>query len=150
MAGMDGLGRVFNVVPVANGVALSMAECSAITFIFTNDDTATLTTATSFGGTYRAYNFFTPNWVPVTHYYQNHDNGAGTGLWTAIQTQTAASTVVSANDYMTSFCLLTSQMPSGGYDYVKCTMTTGDGVCIALLHDLTVQRKPVNLPAVSA
>lgn len=148
MAGMEGLGRSFNLVGAANGVAINLRQCSAVTWLFTNDDTATLTIATSFAGTYRAYNFFTPNWVPLTRYYQNTDNGAGTGQWTD-QTQTAASTVVQAADYATAFSLLVSQLPSG-YDYVKCTMTTGDGICVAILHDLAVGRDPANLAAVSA
>jgi hypothetical protein len=145
---MQGLGRVFNFVGAANGVGLNLSECSAVTFIFTNDDTATLTVATSLAGTYRAYSFFTPNWTPVTVSYQNHDNGAGTGTWVKV-TQTAASTVVVGSDYQTAFTVYGSQLPDG-YDYIKCTMTTGDGICVAILHDLTVQRAPANLPAVSA
>jgi hypothetical protein len=150
MSGMEGLGRLFNIVPTASGVALNMSNCSAITFVGTNDNTFTLTIATSFAGTYRAYSFFTPNWVPIKQYYDNSDNGVGTGVWVK-HTQTAASTVVQATvDAMTCFTLLGSQVPDT-YDYVKCTASApGDGVLIAILHDLTVQRTPPNLPAISA
>ena len=149
MAGMQGLGRVFNIVPVANGVALNMSQCSAITFVGTNDDTYTLTVATTFAGSYQAYSFFTPNWVPITTGYTNADNGAGTGKWVKT-TQTAASTFVTATDIAGAFTLFGSQMPAG-YDYVKCTLTHNDGIgVVAILHDLTVQRGPANLAAVSA
>ena len=149
MAGMQGLGRLFNVVPKANGVAINMAQCSAVTFLGTNDDTYTLTVATSFAGNYRAYSFFTPNWVPITAGYTNADNGVGTGSWVKTS-QTAASTFVTATDITGLFTLFTSQMPAG-YDYVKCTLTTNDGVgVVAIQHDLTVQRGPANLAVVSA
>jgi hypothetical protein len=146
---MQGLGKGFNVVAKANGVALNMSGCSAITFVGTNDDTYTLTIAKTFAGTYRAYNFFTPNWVPITTGYTNSDNGVGTGQWVKT-TQTAASTFVTATDIAGAFTLYGSQMPDG-YVYVKCTLSTNDGIgCVAILHDLTVQRGPANLPAVSA
>ena len=149
MAGMEGLGKVFNIVAKANGVAINMSQCSAVSFVGTNDDTYTLTCATTFAGTYRAYNYFTPNWVPVVRGYTNSDNGVGTGSWTKV-TQTAASTFVTATDIAGGFTLFGSEMPAG-YDYVKCTLSTNDGVgVVAVLHDLTVQRGPANLAVVSA
>ena len=149
MAGMQGLGRLFNVVPKANGVAINMSQCSAVTFVFNNDDTATLTTATTFAGTYRAYNYFTPNWVPIAVGYTNADNGVGTGSWVKV-TQTAASTFITATDIAGTFTVFGSEMPAG-YDYLKCTLTTNDGIgLVAILHDLTVQRGPANLAVVSA
>ena len=152
MAGMEGLGRLFNVVGAANGVALNMSQCSAITFVFTNDDTATLTTAVSFAGTYRAYSFFTPNWVPITTVYWSTST-TGTVPWakatiTAASTFTHGTTTGLTTATASVFTLFDSQMPAG-YNYVKCTVT-GSGIGAAILHDLTVQRAPANLVAVSA
>ena len=79
----------------------------------------------------------------------NADNGVGTGQWLKT-TQTAASTFVTSTDIAGAFTLFGSQMPDG-YIYVKCTLSTNDGVgVIAILHDLTVQRKPANLTILSA
>ena len=57
MAGMEGLGRVLNVVPIASAKAISMKQCSGVTFVCTGADTFSLTIATTFGGTYRAGSF---------------------------------------------------------------------------------------------
>jgi hypothetical protein len=141
---MEGLARVLNQVPKAGGVALSMRDCSGIFFYGTNDDTFTLTVSATFGGSYTQPS----GWNPITRWYQETSNGAGTAAWTD-QTQAASNAVVQASDYGTGFHLLASQMPAG-YTYVKCTATTGDGLLVATLYDLNVQRDPANLAIVSA
>ena len=155
MAGMQGLGRVFNVVPISTaGGAISMRDCSAISFVTTGSSAvATLTIATSFGGTYRAGSFFSPAWAPITTVYCNTST-TGTVAWTK-GTITAASTFthgsttgLTASTTASIFTLFGSQMPAG-YDYVKCTVT-GSGIGAAITHDLTVQRAPANLAILSA
>ena len=146
MAGMVGLGRQYNIVPIASGVAISLVGCSAVGFYGTNDNTYTLTLATSFAGSYSQ----PTNWNPVTYYWTESSNGAGTATWTKV-TQSASNAVVIATDIGCYFELLTSQVPSGGYNYVKCTASSpGDGTLLAICHDLSVQRTPANLPKVSA
>jgi len=145
----DGLGRIFNIVPRANAVGIYVGDCAAISYVMTNDDTATLSIAKTFAGTYRAGNFFTPAWAPIVRGYTNADNGVGTGAWTRV-TQAGAATFITATDIEGLFTLFTTQLPDG-YPYVKCTLTTNDGVgLIAIKHDLAVQRTPANLQIMSA
>src|SRR5260221_12596619 len=57
MAGMEGLGRIYNVVPIAAGVGISLKHCSGITFVCTNsaiNAVFTVTVAPTFAGTYVA------------------------------------------------------------------------------------------------
>lgn len=154
MAGMEGLGRVFNVVPIiTGGPAISLNGCSAVSFVITGATAVpTLTIATSFAGTYRAFNFFTPNWTPITRVYWMAATD-GTGVWakatiTAASTYTHGTTAGLTTATASVFTIFGSQIPDP-YTYIKCTVT-GSGIGAAFLHDLTVQRAPANLPKVSA
>ena len=154
MAGMEGLGRVFNIVPISTGgPAINVAGASAVSFITTGSTAvATLTVATSFGGTYRAASFFSPAWAPITRVYWSTATD-GTVAWakatiTAAATFTHGTTTGLTTAIGSVFTIFTSQMPSG-YDYIKCTVT-GSGIGAAVLHDLTVQRAPANLALISA
>ena len=54
MAGMDALGRVFNVVPAAAGLYINMQDCSGVTFVCTSVSSDTFAfgeAKTSGGGT---------------------------------------------------------------------------------------------------
>lgn len=136
MAGMEGLGRVLDVIPIAAGQAFKFRGCSAVTFVCTGADTFTLTASSSFGGSYA-----TPGNV-LTHYYQRADTN-GTHAWTR-QTQAASNAVVQSNaGYTTVFEVLTSQL-SDPNDYIKVSAGSS-GLVTAILHDLTVQRRPSNL-----
>jgi len=142
-----GLGRVYDVVPIAASQGISMQNCNAIDFVCTESGgatTFTLTVATTFAGTYRAYNFFTPNFTPFTVYWTRTSDTAGTVAWVR-NTQTAASTVVSAATSDTLVIpLYATQLPDG-YKYVKLTATGGTGLVTAVLHDLSVARTPANM-----
>lgn len=142
----SGLGRVFDVVPIASGNAFTLVNANAVSFICTGADTFTLTVATSFGGTYRAYNYFTPNFTPFTYYYQAAATN-GTAAWTR-QTQAAASSVTQAGAYTTVIPLFATQLPDG-YMYVKMTASVA-GLVTAVLHDLSVARTPANLKILGA
>ena len=52
MGAMEGLGRVFNVVPIAAGKAVSLKAAAGVTFICTGNDTFTITVSDTFGGSY--------------------------------------------------------------------------------------------------
>jgi hypothetical protein len=146
MGAMEGLGRVFNVIPIASGVAVKLKDFSAVSFVCTGADTFTLSIATSFAGTYRAAAFFTPNWNPITKYYQAAATD-GTAPWTSVS-QAAAAAVVQAGAFTTVFTLLTSAVPDP-YTHVKCTKSAA-GLVTAVVHDLNIQRKPPNLALLSA
>jgi hypothetical protein len=151
---MEGLGRVFNVVPIiTGGPAISLNGCSAVTFVITGSTAVpTLTIATSFGGTYRASGFFSPAWTPITRVYWSTATD-GTVAWakatiTAAATYTHGTTTGLTTAVGSVFTIFGSQIPDP-YTYIKCTVT-GSGIGAAILHDLTVMRAPANLPKVSA
>jgi hypothetical protein len=154
MPGSDGLGRVFDVVPiVTSGPAISLKNCNAVSFVITGATAVpTLSIATSFGGTYRAGSFFTPAWVPITRVYWSTATD-GTVTWakatiTAAATYTHGTTTGLTTAVGSVFTVFTSQLPNG-YNYIKCTVT-GSGIGAAVVHDLAVQRTPANLVKLSA
>ncbi len=141
MAGMRALGRVFDVVPIASGVYISMINCSGITFVCTGADTFSVKEAkTSGGGSNQAVGNV------ITQYYQNTST-AGAAGWT-LQTQSAAATVVQGSAYTTVIEIF-ADMLDDGFDYVYCH-AAGAGLVTAITHDLTVQRKPANLATLNA
>lgn len=141
MAGMEGLGRLLDVIPIAAGQGFKFRGASAVTFVCTGADTFTLTVANSFAGTYAS-----PGNV-LNHYYQRADTN-GTHAWTR-QTLTASNAITQGNaGYTTAFEVLTSYM-SDPSAYLKVSVG-GSGLVTAILHDLTVQRKPANLEILGA
>ena len=134
MAGMDGLGRVFNVVPIAAGVGIKLKDCSAVSFVCTGSDTFSLTIATAFAGTYRAGSFFTPAWAPITRLFKSTAT-AGTAAWTRANIAAADNTGAQTN--VTVFSVLVSQIPDP-YTHIKCS-AGASGLVTALVHDLLVQ-----------
>jgi hypothetical protein len=132
---MQGLGRVFNVVPIAAGAGLSLAPASAVTYICTGNDTFTITVAATFAGSYA-----TPGNIITVKYTNASTNG--TAAW-AKATQAASNAVtISANTV--AFTVFTSMLTDPS-KYVKCSVG-GSGLVTAIFHDLTVQRTPANLP----
>lgn len=137
---MDGLGRVFNVIAIADDVYVPLKDAGAVSFVCTlaAGDTFTVTEATSAGGgSAQAL-------VTVDHHYDSTGTG---GAWSR-ETQTAASTVVNdgtAGHDCSVFTISAAEL-SDGYTHVKVA-STSTGTVVAILHDLAVQRAPENLPA---
>lgn len=136
---MDGLGRVFNVVAVADGVDIPLQPGTAVSFVCYLDagDTFTVQEHQSQGGAGQ-------DLAVIDHYYTS--SGVG-GAWTE-QTQTAAATVTisgAANLDCAVFTINADSL-SAGYTHVDCA-STGAGTVVAILHDLNVQRAPQNLAA---
>lgn len=140
MSGMEGLGRLFNVAPIVDAVAISLRDASGVTFICTAADTFTITSSDSFGGSYGD-----PGDI-IDHYYQAAALD-GTAAWTKV-TQAAGNAVVQASNYTTAIFVAGTMLPDGDC-YVKCT-STSSGLVTAIVHDLTVQRGPANLAKLSA
>ena len=136
---IEALGRAFNVVPIAAGVALSMKDCSGVTFVCTGNDTFTITVASTFGGSYA-----TPGNI-ITHKYTNTATD-GTAAWVKA-TQSASNAVTIASGTV-SFDVLGAMLPDPKC-YVKVSVGAS-GLVTAILHDLAVQRNPANLAKVSA
>ncbi len=154
MAGMEGLGRIFNVVPITTaGPGIRLRDASAISFVTTGATAvATLTFATSFAGTYQVSSFFSPALVPISRVYWS-TSATGTAAWnraviTPVATFTHGTTAGLTTAVATVFTIFGSQIPDP-YNYIKCTVT-GSGVGSAILHDLTVNRAPANLAILSA
>lgn len=139
MSYMEGLGRVFNVVPIAEAQGISMKDCSAITFICTGADTFTLTVATTFAGSYA-----TPGNI-ITRKHTNPQTN-GTGAWTRA-TQTASNAVTIASG-MVAFTVGQAQLADPAA-YLKVSKSAA-GLVVAILHDLKVKRDPGNLRIVGA
>src|SRR6266576_2064122 len=119
------LGRSFNIVPIAAGVALSMRDCSGITFICTGNDTFTITTSATFGGSYA-----TPGAIITKKQTNTATNG--TAAWVSA-TQTAANTVVISSGSVAFFVPGTSL--ADPLAYIKCTQSSA-GLVTAILGDL--------------
>ena len=136
---MEGLGRSFNVVPIAAGVAISMKGCTGVTFICTGNDTFTLTVADSFAGSYA-----TPGNILTRKVTNTATNG--TAAWA--ETTQAASNAVTIASGTTSIHVPANALPDDKV-YIKCSVGAS-GLVTAITHDLVSQRKPANLPALSA
>lgn len=134
MAGMYGLGRVFNVIPIAAGKGFKLRGASAVTFICTGNDTFTVTVASSFAGSYA-----TPGNIITKKSTCTATDG--TAAW--VDATQSASNAVTISSGTVAFSVLTSQL-SDPSDYVKCSVGAS-GLVMAVLHDLTVQRRPGNL-----
>jgi hypothetical protein len=134
---MEGLGRLFNVVPIAAGKKISMKDCQGITFVCTGDDTFTLHNMSAYNGTGATL-------ATITGYYTNTATD-GSAEWVAA-TQSAADSVAIASGSV-SFYVDSGDLASGD-DWVEVTVGSG-GLVTAILHDLLVQRAPANLRVVS-
>lgn len=133
MAGMEALGRICNVIPIAAANAFSLKQASGAMIVCTGNDTFTLNKSSSFGGSYTALSV-------ITRYYTNTATN-GTAVWAAA-TQAAGSTVTQSSG-TTVFHVLTSQLADPN-DYLKITVGAS-GLVAVVLYDLAVQRKPANL-----
>jgi hypothetical protein len=136
---MEALGRTVNVVPIAAGQAISMKQASSVMFVCTGADTFTLTVSDTFGGTYA-----TPGNIITRKITNSATNG--TAAWVET-TQAASNAVVSAGGTVV-FHVASASLPDTKV-YIKCAASVA-GLVTAVTHDLVVQRKPANLPALSA
>ena len=152
MAGMEGLGRIIDVIVTASGNYFSMKNASAVTFVCKCSSTTTTSVALVGATTFAAGT--TLNWTTANgfgqaaHYYQNTVNN-GTAGWTKqAATWTTNSIAIGATSgYVSVFDVYTSQF-AAGYDYIAATGT--NCTITAILHDLTVQRGPANLTTLGA
>lgn len=132
---MKGLGRVFNVVPAASGVHIPLKQGFAVSFVTYEDDGTTIATIKESvnGASEQALD---------CNVYPHKAPGVG-GTWTAMaeQDDTLALGGDTTNDCMV-FTIHNTQL-SDGFNCVE--VTVDGGICVAIIHDLTPQRKPSNL-----
>lgn len=134
---MKGLGRVFNVVAAASGVGIPLRQGTAVSFVTFLDagtQVATITQRDSRG--------VLSEIALDCDVYPHKGPGVG-GTWTAMaeQDDTLDLSTDATNDCMV-FTVGANQL-AAGYDSVE--VTVGSGICVAVIHDLTIQRKPANL-----
>lgn len=152
MAGMGGLGRVFDVVYTASGNYFSLKNCSGVTLLCKCSSTTTTSIALVAATTYAAgttANWTTANGFGQTGFWYQNTKNDGTGAWTK-QTASWSSnslTVGATSGYLSAVEIYASQL-ADGYDYLAVTGT--NCTVTAILHDLTVQRAPANLAILGA
>lgn len=134
--GMEGLGRLFNVVHEASGVHIPMANASGVTFFnFLAAGTQSVTLKESVDG------LSEQNLAAIDKLYKAPGIG---GTWTKV-TQAAAATYNHSTD-ATNDCIaiyVSADSLSDGFNCLE--MTSATGTCVAVIHDLAVQRDPANL-----
>lgn len=135
MAGMEGLGRLFNVVAGASGIHIPMDQASGITFVsFLDAGTQTVTLRESVDGA-------SEQLLPaLTKYYKAPGVG---GTWTRVDIAAASAiTLADAVNDTIAFFVGAAQLSDG---FTCLEVTASSGSLIAITHDLRIKRAPENL-----
>jgi hypothetical protein len=135
---MEAIGRLFNILPVADDVYVPLKDCSAVTFVgvLTTGDTWTLTEAADAAGTGAAV------LSTIDRYLVSATVGA---VWQEL-TQAVGSAVTTTSSQDVIAIHVSGQELSDGKDWLKLA-STSTGIVIAILHDLDVRRAPAKLAA---
>lgn len=147
MAGMESLGRLVNVIPIASAKPFKFRSASTVSFLVTGTDTFTLKIGATFAATTSA-----PGSIIKTVYWTTASDG--TAAWSKLILAAAADNIVTGTTAglttatVAWFSIYTSEL-SDPNDYIKCT-ASGSGLVTAILSDLVVQRGPANLEILGA
>jgi hypothetical protein len=150
----EGLGRLFNVVPIAAGVGIAVQPAAAVTFVCTGNDTFTLTVCPTFAGSYVAPLTTAIGGGLIRNYYTCTAT-AGTAAWVKttlasgsyVNAVTIASGTVVFAIYGVDMTPYTATGPASMY--VKCSVGAS-GLVTCITHDLVHQRTPANMTIPSA
>jgi hypothetical protein len=142
MAGMEALGRVCNIIPIASSKPFKMRGASSVMVCVTGATAvATLNERSSFGGSDTALAVIKDvYWSTATD---------GTAAWNKlilsplVSTYTHGTTTGLTTAVMSVFHVFTSQL-SDPFNYLN-VVATGSGLCSVTLVDLVHQRAPANL-----
>lgn len=150
MAGMEGLGRQFNVISAGSGVNFSMKQCSAVAVICqaSGASSVAVTASTAYsGGT--TTNFTAANGFGLAPHWYQSTSDTGTAGWNKVNSvwTTNSLALAGTTGYMSVFHIFGSQL-ADTYDYLNITGT--NCTVIVLPYDLTVQRTPANLTILGA
>jgi hypothetical protein len=132
---MEGLGRLFDVVPAAAGQSLSLKQAAGVTFIASATAASTSITVNSqpsAGGSATAC-------AAVTRVY-TRTAANGTVAWSDSGDIAAESNVPVANGSTVAFYVDGADLPAGS-PYVEAVVT-GTATVVAILHDLEQQVNP--------
>lgn len=157
MAGMEGLGRLFNVIPnITTNSKFKIRGASAVTVVVSGA-TAVVTLAqdSAFGGSFSTSapvikNVYWATAADGTAAWNKLTFVAGTAPFTSgpLATYTHGTTTGLTTAVMSAFCVYTSEF-SDPNSYLRVTMT-GSGIAQILHHDLVHQRTPVNLETLAS
>lgn len=144
----EGLGRVLNVIHEASGLDVPLTQAHAVTFVsFLAAGTQALTfTQTDSTGVNAEIDLeiFTFGGVTAPAGPSRIHAGPGVGGTWVLKAATADSVYTNADATNDAVAItVRAEQLSDGYDRVQCTAATG--TCVAIMHDLSVQRKPANL-----
>lgn len=142
MAGMEALGRVLDVIPIAAGKPFKMRGASSCLFVVTGAAAQpTINERSSFGGADTALAVIKDiYWSTATD---------GTAAWNKLvvanlSTYIHGTTTGLTTATMTAFHVFTSML-SDPFNYLNCVSTAGPALVTAILYDLVHQRGPANL-----
>lgn len=137
MALGEGLGRLFDVVPIAASAAINLENAAGVTFVCTGADTFVTKMSGSHGGAFNAFN-------PVSRYYtKTGTTGATVWVDSGDLASDLGSLVIGSGTI--AFYVGADDLPAGS-TYVEVVPGTS-GLVTAILHDLEVQRNPKYLIA---
>lgn len=141
--GMEGLGRLFNLVQPADDVYVSLKDAGGVTFEGFEVDGSTSVTIT-FSDDVSGSNTATPD--VVDHWYERSSDQSD-GVWVR-KTQVASETFTPTNGTGDHWAVyIDASMAPDGKPYVKAD--ADGGTVTAILHDLRTQRRPDNLASVT-
>jgi hypothetical protein len=132
-----GLGRLFDIVPVASGKHLSFKNCEAITFITYEDDGSTILTL-------RESKSGADEQLLAVIDLVHKKPGVGGAAWTPVP-QAAASAFDLADDTTNDATVTTvrARELTNGFDCVEASVD--GGFCVAILHDLNHMGDPATM-----
>lgn len=136
---MEALGRLFNAVPIAAGVLVSVKDAAGITFVCTGADTFSVKSAATYNGSVTAL-------PAISRYYENTATN-GSAAWTDSGDLGSPVSSVTTSGGSLVFFIDAADLPAGA-EYVEVTVAAS-GLVAALPHDLLAQRTPANLRVLS-
>ena len=134
---IEGLGRLYNFVPIAAGTLISVKDGPGIEFCVTGNDTFTLASATTYNGT-------TTNLAAIFDYYTCTSTSGG-AKWVFNQQAPAATLVIASGAAM--FFIDAAALPANAL-YVSLS-AAASGLVYAIIPNPLVQRAPANLRQLS-
>ena len=136
---VEALGRLFNVLPVADDVYVDLKNAEGVTFVgvLTTGDTWTLTEQKADGSGDQVLTTITRYWTAAT-----------VGAAWVLHTLAANSAVTTTSGEDVVVIEVDATELSDDYTQVKLA-STSTGTVFAIQRDLKSQRKPSNLPALA-
>jgi hypothetical protein len=159
MAGMEVLGRLCNVIPIAAGQAFKMRGCSTVMVVCTTTSTGTFTLnqSSSYGGSYTAFaaikNVYWSTQTNGTASWSKLNYVSGTAPFTsgplsAISLGSGGTTGLTTAT-VAVFHVFTSEL-SDPNDYLQVVVSGSNGLVSVMPSDLVTQRGPANLEILGA